>query len=220
MIKELKQLADSEKKEVLQRFFKTGKGQYGEGDVFIGVTVPKIRLLAKKYKDVSLDQVQKLLKNKIHEVRLLGLIILTYKKLDKNIYDLYLKNTQYVNNWDLVDLTAHKIVGQYLEDKDRKVLYKLAKASNLWEKRIAMISCWGYIRNNDFEDALKIAEILLNDDHDLIHKAVGWMIREIGKKEQDTAERFLLKYRKVMSRTTLRYAIERFDEKKRKFYMS
>lgn len=219
ILAELKKYANQENAKILQRFFKTGKGEYGEGDVFIGVRVPDIRKVAKENKDISLKKVEKLLQNKIHEARLLGLLILTYKKLDKEIYDLYLRNTKYVNNWDLVDLTAHKIVGKYLENKNRNILYKLAKSKSLWEKRISIISCFWFIKDKDFEDAIKISEILLHDKHDLIHKAVGWMLREIGNRDQCTEEKFLDKYHKVMPRTMLRYSIERFSDKKRKYYM-
>ncbi|MFH1505895.1 MAG: DNA alkylation repair protein [archaeon] len=222
---EMKKLASPEKAKAYQWFFKTGKGQYGEGDQFIGLTMPEIRVFAKKYLDLSLKDTVTLLHSKIHEHRMTALVILTMKfekadeKGKKEIYDFYLKNTEYINNWDLVDVTVHKIVGEFLVDKDRKILYKLAKSKDLWERRISMIACFAFLRRNDFKDALKIAEILVYDKHDLIHKAVGWMLREIGKKDQPTEEKFLKKHHKVMPRTMLRYSIERFDEKKRKFYM-
>ncbi|MFC2143607.1 DNA alkylation repair protein [Candidatus Aenigmatarchaeota archaeon] len=225
LISDLQTRSNSKKAEIYQRFFKTGKDQYGEGDVFIGLTVPEQREIAKKYLLLSLKNVQKLLNSKIHEHRLTSLLILVYqyKKSDekkkKKIFNFYLKNTKRINNWDLVDLTAHSIVGNFLLDKDRKILYKLAVSKNLWERRISMIATYELIRNNRFEDTLKISELLLNDDHDLIHKAVGWMLREIGKRNQKAEEAFLKKYHKTMPRTMLRYAIERFDEKKRKFYM-
>ena len=157
--------------------------------------------------------------SKEHEARLVGLLILTYKSLDKNVFEFYLKNIKNVNNWDLVDLTSHKIIGEYLLDKDKKILYNLAKSNNLWERRIAIVSTYAFIKENKFEDTLKISEILINDKHDLIHKAVGWMLREIGKRNFEKEEEFLNKYYKVMPRTMLRYAIEKFDEKKRKFYL-
>jgi len=166
--------------------------------------------------------IQKLLDSKIHEHRLVGLLILVdkYEKSNnKEIVDFYLANTKNINNWDLVDLTAHKILGHYLLDKDRTLLYNLARSNDLWEKRISIISTFYFIKNNDFKDALKISEILLNDKHDLIHKAVGWMLREIGKRDQKAEEKFLKKYYKKMPRTMLRYAIEKFDEKKRKAYL-
>jgi len=220
---DLNKLADPKQAKILSSFFKTGKGEYGEGDVFLGIKVPEQRKIVKKYSNLSLKDTQALLNSKIHEHRLVALLILVdkYNKSDKKqeIVDIYLKNTKKVNNWDLVDLSAHKILGEYLLDKNRKILYKLAKSKDLWEKRIAIISTAAFINNNQFDDTLKISEILLNDNHDLIHKAVGWMLREVGKKNQAVEEKFLKKYHKTMPRTMLRYSIERFDEKKRKFYM-
>tara|TARA_Y100000310_G_scaffold162731_1_gene162675 strand:- start:6977 stop:7684 length:708 start_codon:yes stop_codon:yes gene_type:complete len=226
---ELKKHADSEKAKILHRFFKTGKGQYGEGDIFLGIVVPKQREIVKKFGgDLSIAHVQKLINSKIHEERLIGLLILVerYKKGDekekKFIFNLYLSNSKKVNNWDLVDLTAPNIVGNYLLNKkqERKILYKLAKSENLWEKRIAIISTFAFIRKNDFADTLKISKILLKDKHDLIHKAVGWMLREVGKRDQDKEEKFLKKHYKNMPRTMLRYAIERFEESLRKKYLN
>ena len=222
MIQEdLRKMANPEKAKVLQRFFKTGKGEYGEGDVFLGVTVPQTREVAKKYKDVGLGEVKKLLDSRIHEERLAGLLILVekYKKDRKRIYEFYLKNTKAINNWDLVDLTSHEIVGDYLLDKDRRILYKLARSKNLWERRIAIVATHRFIRNNMFDDTLRISEILLDDEHDLIQKAVGWMLREVGKRDRKTEEKFLKTHYKKMPRTMLRYAIEKFDEKKKNFYM-
>jgi len=225
VITDLERLKNPKKAKICQRFFKTGKGQYGEGDIFIGIKVPEQRGVAKKYIHLNLNEIENLLKSKIHEYRLTAVLILTYKfpKLNrqdkKELTEFYLKNTKHINNWDLVDLSADKILGSYLIDKDKKILYKLARSKNLWERRIAMLSCFNFIKNNDFKDALNISEILLKDDHDLIHKAVGWMLREIGKKDQKTEEDFLKKYYKQMPRTMLRYAIERFPENKRKFYM-
>ncbi len=226
IVQELEQLADPKQATLFQGFFKTGKGQYGEGDIFLGIKVPEQRKVAVKYKDVSLTEVQKLLKSKIHEHRLVTLLILVgkFQKADPSerlsIFDLYLKNTRYINNWDLVDLSAPYIVGTYLLDKDRNILYTLAKSTLLWERRIAVLATFTFIRNDDFKDSLKIAEMLLHDDHDLIHKAVGWMLREIGKHDQSTEEKFLKKHYKAMPRTMLRYSIEKFDDKKRKFYMN
>ncbi len=223
--KELEKCGNPEKKEILQRFFKTGKGEYGEGDVFLGATVPEQRSVAKKYAAASVSDIQQLLKSKIHEHRLTALLILVQnfekgdEKVRKKIFDSYLKNTSRVNNWDLVDLSATKIVGAYLYDKDRKLLYKLAKSNNLWEKRIAIIATFYFIKNDDFADTLKLSEIFLKEKHDLMHKAVGWMLRELGKRNQSVEEGFLKKHYKTMPRTMLRYAIERFDEKKKKFYM-
>ncbi|MFH1728258.1 MAG: DNA alkylation repair protein [Pseudomonadota bacterium] len=221
----MKKIADPEKKKVLQRFFKTGPGQYGEGDVFIGIKVPDLRKLSKKYKDLSFKEIKELLKSEVHEERILAIFIMILQynkgddKLKKKIFDLYLKSTKHINNWDLVDLSAHHIVGDYLNDKDRSILFELAKTNDLWKKRISMISCFFYIRKKDFSDALKISKILLNDDHDLIHKAVGWMLREIGNRDLKTEETFLKKHYKKMPRTMLRYAIEKFEEGKRQDYL-
>ena len=224
--KEIKSKYDVERAEHSKRFFKTGKGEYGEGDVFYGLSVPEQRkIVAKFWKDLTLNQCEELLQSKIHEERLVSLLILV-KKFEKdigerkNIFDLYLINSKQVNNWDLVDSSAHKIIGKYLLDKDRAVLYKLARSENLWEKRISIISTFMFIANREFEDSLKISEILLNDKHDLIHKAVGWALREVGKKNQKVEEDFLKKYYKQMPRTMLRYAIEKFEEKLRKEYLS
>jgi 3-methyladenine DNA glycosylase AlkD len=226
IIRDLSELSDPEKAKKLSGFFKTGQGQYGEGDVFWGITVPAQRKIAKRHIDLSLSDLQKLLSNKIHEYRLTALLILVskYQKADdpgKNeIFSFYLKNTENINNWDLVDLSAPKIVGDFLVNKDKSILFKLAKSSNLWERRIAILSTFKFIANSDFEDALSISELLLHDDHDLIHKAVGWALREIGKRDQEVEERFLRKYFMKMPRTMLRYAIEKFGEEKRKFYLA
>jgi 3-methyladenine DNA glycosylase AlkD len=222
---ELQKLANPEKAKILSGFFKTARGEYGEGDVFLGIPVPEQRKIAKQYSDLPLQGIQKLLLSKIHEYRLVALIILIhqYGKVNKSgrkvIFDFYLANTRHVNNWDLVDLSAPNIMGDYLMDKDRAVLYKLVKSDNLWEKRIAIMATFTFIRNNQFEDTFRIAEILLNDRHDLIQKAVGWMLREIGKRSQDNEEEFLIKYYREMPRTMLRYAVERFDEQKRRLYL-
>ena len=220
--KEFRKAASPEKARIYTRFFKTGKGEYGEGDQFIGLTVPEQRALARKYVDLPLADVQELLKSRIHEHRLTALIILVYrfdKTKDKKIVDFYLKNIRYSNNWDLIDCVADKILGEYLLDKDRSILYRFVESDSLWERRIAILTTFQFIKNRQFEDTLKIAEILLNDDHDLIHKAVGWMLREVGKRNQAVEEGFLRKYYKQMPRTMLRYAIERFDEKKKRFYI-
>ena len=224
--KALKALENKEKAKLMAGFFKTGKGEYGEGDVFLGITVPEQRKIAKQYVNLSIKEIEQLLHSNIHEHRLTALIIWTYQfeKADEEtkdkIYKTYLRNTKYINNWDLVDVTTPRIVGMHLLDKDRKVLYKLAKSKDLWEKRIAVLATFAFInKRKEFDDALKISEILLNDKHDLIHKAVGWMLREIGKRDLAAEEKFLKKYHKVMPRTMLRYSIEKFDEDKRKFYM-
>ncbi len=210
-----------EKAKIMAGFFKTGKGQYGEGDIFLGVTVPDQRKIAKKYKDVNLKVIKELLSSKIHEERLTGLLILLekYKKNKKEIFEFYSKNIKYVNNWDLVDLTSHNIIGDYILNKNKDLLYKLAKSKNLWKKRIAIVSTYKFIKNNKFQDTIKISEILINDKHDLIHKATGWMLREVGKRNLKLIETFLNKHHKKMPRTMLRYTIEKFENNKKLFYM-
>lgn len=230
--KELIGFKDTEKAALFAGFFKTGPGQYGEGDVFLGITVPEQRKIAKKYLDLSLQDLQDLLSNKFHEFRLTSLIILVnkYQKADdtsassaqekkKEIADFYLRNAKRVNNWDLVDSSTGYILGDYLLDRDKSILYKLAKSENIWERRIAIIATQGFIRKGKFDDTLKIAEILLEDKQDLIHKAVGWMLREVGNRDLKTEEKFLEKHYKVMPRTMLRYAIEKFKKDKKEFYM-
>jgi len=224
--RDLYQLRDPDRGKNLSWFFKTGKGQYGEGDNFLGIPVPEQRKVAKKYVSLSLSELQELLNSKIHEHRFTALVILTskYRKADESgkeeIFDFYFKNTENINNWDLVDLSAPRIVGDYLLNKERSILPKLAKSNSLWERRISILSTFTFIDNNDFEDALNISELLLHDEHDLIHKAVGWALREIGKRDQTVEERFLAKHYYHMPRTMLRYAIEKFDEKKRKKYLT
>lgn len=226
IVRELKSVSKKEKEEIFQRFFKTGKGEYGEGDTFAGITVPNIRNISKKYfKEMTLKEAEYFVQHKIHEYRLFGLLTLTYmwKKADevkkKDIFNLYIKNLKYINNWDLVDLSAPSIVGEYLKEKDRTVLYDLARSNDLWKQRVAILSTFSFLREKDFSDTLNISEILLHHKHDLIHKAVGWMLREIGKRDQDIEEEFLKKYYKEMPRTMLRYAIERFEEDKRQRYL-
>lgn len=222
---ELEKLSDTEHAMKLQRFFKTGKGEYGEGDVFIGVRVPDQRRIAKKYRSIPLTVVLELLRSEIHEHRLTALFILTeqFNKGDddarQRIVDLYLCNTVYVNNWDLVDSSAHKILGVWLVDKPRGVLYDLARSESLWERRISIISTFAFIQRNDLGDALALAGALVDDGHDLIHKASGWVLREVGKKDQSVLEEFLLEHFETMPRTMLRYAIERLPEERRRFYM-
>lgn len=224
--KDLLTLANPQKAQDLQRFFKTGPGQYGEGDVFLGITVPKSHLVATKYKDLPLSQIGKLLKSKIHEERLIALLILVgqFKKgtpaQREKIFRFYLKSTPYINNWDLVDLSAHKIVGEYLLEKDTSTLDKLARSQNLWEKRIAIVATFQFIAAGKLERTLEISRPLLSDPHDLIHKAIGWMLREVGKKDQKTLEDFLKQNYKNLPRTTLRYAIERFSPALRQKYLS
>lgn len=231
LLKDLKQLANPEKEKIFLRFFKTGKGQYGEGDLFLGLTVPQSRTIAKKYINLSFTDLDKLIKNKYHEARLVALLILVQKykqssfKSDlggrKKIYHFYLAHTKYINNWDLVDLSAHYVFGDYLLDKDRKILIKLAKSKNLWERRIAMISTFAFIYKGESEWTFKIAKMLINDQEDLIHKASGWMLREVGKRVSEAKLRaFLDVYTLKIPRTMLRYAIERLPEKKRKYYLN
>jgi 3-methyladenine DNA glycosylase AlkD len=222
----LRSLADPEVAAILARFFKTGPGQYGEGDRFIGVTVPVIRTVAKEFKGLPLPEIECLLHSDIHEERLLALVILVgqFEKGDdatkKQIYALYLANTRHINNWDLVDLSAPQIVGVYLEGRSRRPLDRLAKLASLWERRISILATHWFIRHGDFADTLKIAEKLLGDKEDLIHKAVGWMLREVGKRDVAVLEEFLAEPCQVMPRTMLRYAIERFPEEKRRKYMN
>ena len=217
--KELRILADDDKAQILQKFFKTEKGDYGEGDVFLGISVPVIRNVIGKY-DLSFDEIKGLLNSKFHEERMAGLLILVekYKENKKDVFDFYLDNLEGMNNWDLVDVSCHKIVGDFLIDKDKRILYELVNG-NLWERRIAIVSCFAFIRQGDFEDILKISEMLLGDKDDLIHKAVGWMLREVGKRDEKVLEDFLIKNYDTLYRTTLRYAIEKFPEEKRKEYL-
>ena len=225
----LQKKANPKKAALYQRFFKTGKGEYGEGDLFLGITVPELRKIAKQYSDLSLAQIQLLLQSTIHEHRLIALYILVAQfekatkehdeKKQKQIVDFYVDNTTYINNWDLVDTSAHKILGVYYLHRSRKQLFVFVRSKNLWERRIAVIATFLFIQQNDFDDALKIAALLLTDNHDLIHKAVGWMLREIGKRNQQIEENFLKKHASQMPRTMLRYAIEKLPEKKRKTYL-
>ena len=223
--KRLRKFASKEKARVLQGFFKTGPGEYGEGDLFLGVIVPYIRKVAKEFQGAALSEITALLRSGVHEERLLALLMLVHAYADgdisqkKKIYGLYLKNTTYINNWDLVDLSAPNIVGAHLADKSRKPLYMLARSRDLWKKRIAILATFRFIKQNDFHDALAIAAILLQEEHDLLHKAVGWMLREIGKRDLRAEERFLKPRYQTMPRTMLRYAIERFPEDKRQRYL-
>ncbi|HBM45951.1 MAG: alkylation repair enzyme protein [Parcubacteria group bacterium GW2011_GWF2_38_76] len=222
----LKKIADPEKAKVLRGFFKTGKGEYGAGDKFLGVVVPKIRTITQEFKNLSPEEVSKLLQSKYHEERLTALLILVLKfksadeKGKREIFNLYNRNIKQINNWDLVDLTAPNIIGEYLKKKDRLLLYKYAKSEDLWERRIAIISTFTFIKDGDCEDTLKISEKLLKDKSDLIHKACGWMLREVGKRcGENIEEEFLQKHHKTMPRTMLRYAIERLPEEKRQLYL-
>jgi 3-methyladenine DNA glycosylase AlkD len=223
--RELKKEANKEQAVNLQRFFKTGKGEYGEGDKFYGIKVPVQRRIAKKHRDISLDEIQELLNSSMHEERLVSLFILVDKytrgddKTKESIYRFYLKNTKRINNWDLVDLSAPKIVGAYLLNRDKTILFKLAGSSNLWERRIAILSTMFFIKHLHFDTTFRIAGILLEDRHDLIHKGVGWMLREVGNNDREAEESFLKIHYKQMPRTMLRYAIEKFPEKRRKAYL-
>ncbi len=207
------------------RFFKTGQGQYGEGDLFLGIRVPVIRKHAKKYKTVSLDVVKKLLTSRFHEERLLAAILLVEKfetapRSDReSIFRLYLDNTAFINNWDIVDSSAPQIVGAFLKDKNRKVLRELASSASLWERRISIIATLTFIRERDFGTTLQISEMLISDTEDLIHKAVGWMLREVGNRDLAAEQDFLAKHYTAMPRTMLRYAIERFPENLRQRYL-
>ena len=216
--------SNPEKGKFLQRFFKTAKGEYAEGDIFAGINVPNSRKISEQFKKMSLNDLSKIIKSKIHEERLIALFILVDKmkkgeeKEREKIYKFYLKNIRYVNNWDLVDLSADKIIGEYLFDKKRELLFKLVKG-NLWEKRIAVLSSFNFVKKNDYSTTLKICKLLLNDKEDLIHKATGWMLREIGKRDLKAEEDFLKLYYKRMPRTMLRYAVEKFPGRKRKSYL-
>lgn len=220
-------LKSEEDCKILQRFFKTDKGQYGEGDLFLGIRVPVLRKISKIYwNKINLKDCEKLLKNKYHEIRLLSLFILIIK-YEKNlndrkeIYNLYLRNTKYINNWDLVDLSSPNIVGKYIyeNDIDRNILYKLIESNNLWNIRIAILSTFFFIRNKDYKDIIIMSEMLLNNKEDLIHKALGWMLREVGKRDLNILYLFLDKYCKVMPRTMLRYSIEKLEYSKKTVYM-
>jgi len=221
LVLELEKLYSKERAEHSKRFFKTGKGEYSEGDIFIGLSMGEQREIAKKYTKLSLSNLQKLLNSKVHEYRMVAGLILT-KKFNENpeeVFNFYIKNSKRFNNWDLVDVTCPRIVGNFLVDKDKKTIYNLAKSKSLWEKRIAIVSTFAFIKENQFADTLKISEILLEEKHDLIHKAVGWMLREVGKRDVEVLKDFLKINYKKLPRTTLRYAIERFPEKERKKFL-
>jgi len=228
LISEIHSKANPEKAKLLQKFFKTGKGEYGEGDLFLGIQLPILRKLSKEYYHIiSLKDIEELLDNKYHEIRMVALLILIlkYKKskkdrlMQRKIYEFYLKKTDRINNWDLVDVSAPNIVGDFLLNTMEDILKDLANSSNLWEKRIAIISTLMFVKKRDFGDALAISNKLLNDKHDLIHKAVGWVLREIGKKNKQVLELFLISKYKEMPRTMLRYAIEKFPENERQKWL-
>ncbi|GHT25383.1 DNA alkylation repair protein [Bacteroidia bacterium] len=226
ILEELLSIANPEKAQFLQRFFKTGKGQYGEGDVLLGIVVPLIRDIVKKSPTLPLAEIRILLDSEYHEARLAGFLLLDkqFKKAkaaeQKEIFDFYLQNARKANNWDLVDVTCRDVIGVYLLDKDdRSTLYRLADSDNLWEQRIAIVSTWTFIKNHQFDDTLAIAEKLLAHKHDLMHKAVGWMLREVGKKDRETLVEFLEQHRQQMPRTALRYAIEHFSPDEKAYFM-
>lgn len=221
----LRSLASPETARIQRGFFKTGPGQYGEGDVFLGITVPLIRAVAKEFPSVDLDVTVDLLHSPLHEERLLALLFLmrhfttgnTHER--QSAYHAYLANTAWINNWDLVDISAPHVIGDYLANQDRAPLYRLVRSPGLWERRIAMVATLHFIRRNDFDDTLQLAEHLLQDRQDLIHKATGWMLREVGKRDQARLENFLDQHGTSMPRTMLRYAIERFPETLRQAYL-
>ncbi len=223
---DLRSIANPEKAKILSGFFKTGKGQYGEGDIFLGITVPQQRKLAREYGLLSLKDIKALLSSRIHEHRLIALLIMVqrYRKADEREKErlavFYLDHATCINNWDLVDLSAPYILGEHLYGKDAAVLLRLALSKNLWERRIAIIATFAFIRKNRFSESLWIAEALLRDQHDLIHKAVGWMLREVGKRDIMCLERFLKNHADAMPRTMLRYAIERFAASRRQYWMA
>ncbi len=221
----LNQLADPQQAVNLQRFFKTGSGDYGEGDRFLGLRVPQIRKLVKDFATMQLKDIQRLLRSEFHEERLLALLLMVQRfqhgdtQERESLYRRYLASTRYINNWDLVDASAEHIVGAWLFDKSREPLYSLARSAFLWERRIAIIATFHFIKQGEFGESLQLAEHLLQDSHDLIHKAVGWMLREVGKRDRDAEEAFLRKHYRQMPRTMLRYAIERFPENLRQAYL-
>jgi len=227
IIDQLKELSTKERKEVNEWFFKTGKGGYSEFDKFIGVSMPNIRKIAKyHYKNITNNEIAKLVKNSIHEVRLCGFIILVYKYQQKDsdkedVYNFYINNLDSVNNWDIVDSSAPHIMGDYITQNNSKitVLYGLSKSNNLWKKRVSIVATFAFIKINNFIPTLRIAKELLQDDHDLIHKAIGWMLREVYKRDNESAKVFLRENYTLLPRTTLRYAIERMDELERKSYL-
>lgn len=226
IMSEIHALANEEKREVLQKFFKTGKGEYGSGDKFLGVTVPQIRAVAKANRDVGLKELEPLVCSEWHEVRLCALLVLV-QKMSKatsdegrlEIYDFYLSHTRYINNWDLVDLSAPHVVGAYLSGKPHDRLYELAASNLLWDNRIAVVATYAFIKKNDCDDIYRLAVMLINHPHDLMHKAIGWMLREAGKRDKKRLAAFLEEYRLKLPRTTLRYAIEKMSPEERRHFM-
>ena len=221
----LQALSDAEKREIFPKFFKAGKGEYGEGDRFLGVTVPNIRAIAKLHKDISIEEIRELIQSEWHEVRLCALIIMVEKSKKKNealrkeLFNLYLSQTKRINNWDLVDLSCRFIIGEYLLDKSRDILYQLAQSSLLWDNRIAIVSTYAFIRKGQLEDTYVLSDILMHHPHDLMHKAIGWMLREAGKRNPERLYDYVMSHRADMPRTMLRYAIEKFSPKERAILM-
>ena len=222
---ELQALSNAEKREIFPKFFKAGKGEYGEGDRFLGVTVPNIRAIAKLHKDISLDEIRDLMLSEWHEVRLCALIIMVEKSkkndeaLRKELFDLYLSQTNRINNWDLVDLSCRFIVGEYLLDKSRDILYQLAHSPLLWDNRIAIVSTYAFIRKGQLEDTYALSDLMMHHPHDLMHKAIGWMLREAGKRDANRLYNYVMSHRADMPRTMLRYAIEKFSPAERSILM-
>ena len=225
IIDQLHRLADPERAGQSQRFFKTKEGEYGFGDKFLGIRVPVIRQTVKRYKTVPFADIERLLRSEYHEVRLFALLLLVFRFSNtdasgqEEICHLYLNNTRYVNNWDLVDSSAPYIVGAFLDSRQKSLLYELAKSDLIWERRIAIMATFHFIKHDQFGDTLRIAELLLNDPEDLIHKAVGWMLREVGKRDRNAENSFLKKHYHKMPRTMLRYAIEKFSDEERSNYL-
>lgn len=221
IVRAIKLKANPTRAKCSRRFFRTGKGEYGEGDVFLGLTVPEQRIIAKRFCSLAFFDIRRLLKDKNHEFRFIALLVLVYKfshadeKDKKRIFNFYMSNLARVNNWDLVDISSHAIVGKWLIDKDAGHLYNLAKSKNLWKRRVAIVATATFIREGKLEDTFNLSKLLINDSHDLIHKAVGWMLREAGKKDVVRLESFLKIHYKTMPRTMLRYAIEKFPEQRR-----
>ena len=222
---ELQALTNAEKREIFPRFFKAGKGEYGEGDRFLGVTVPNIRAIAKLHKDISIEEIRELIRSEWHEVRLCALIIMVEKSkkkdeaLRKELFNLYLSQTKRINNWDLVDLSCRFIIGEYLLDKSRDILYQLAQSSLLWDNRIAIVSTYAFIRKGQLEDTYALSDLMMQHPHDLMHKAIGWMLREAGKRNPERLYDYVMSHRADMPRTMLRYAIEKFSPKERAILM-
>ncbi len=222
---EFEALANDAIAEHSQRFFKTGKGEYGDNDRFLGIRIPLVRQQVKRHRDAPMRAIKAMLKSPWHEERMFGVLSLVdrFKRGDEtqqqHIFDYYLGNIRFVNNWDLVDSSAHLIVGPWLETRSRRRLYRLAKSKDLWERRVAIISSYHFIRGEDFSDTLALAELLVHDEHDLIHKAVGWMLREVGNRDRKAEVRFLKKHYRSMPRTMLRYAIEKFPQAQRKAWL-